>query len=112
MIQSTHLVSWPLTERDTISAPVTLVQVTSISRPPIPAATRRPAIGMIMGPPVFYHQDGRFGRLRAGRRLFHETATCPVPPGRRGPAVAACRCHPHGPPGGGGCGRRAGLAAD
>src|ERR1700677_5418552 len=51
MSQSTHLVTWPLTDRDTISVPVTLVHVTRMRTTPTPPAARRPAIGMIMGPP-------------------------------------------------------------
>ena len=50
-IRSTHRVSLLLTERDTISVPVTLYAAAITSRPPITAATMRPANGITMAPP-------------------------------------------------------------
>src|SRR5271157_699705 len=50
-IRSTHRVSQPPTERDTISVPVTLAHAASTSRPPATAATSRPANGITMGSP-------------------------------------------------------------
>src|SRR6202522_2000050 len=79
MSQSTHLVTWPLTDRDTISVPVTLVHVTRMRTTPTPPAARRPAIGMIMGPPSNMSR----ARLAAATRMIVRRQGAETTPCRR-----------------------------
>src|SRR5580704_11948238 len=123
MAWSTHRVSRLLTERDTISVPVTLDHTAITSRPPATAATTRPASGITMASPSAAPATPKPIRGGAGRVISAPVAGPAARPGHRpdparlrgrqrrragsGRGPGGCRGHPfevtwHGPDGGAG----------
>src|SRR6266516_4262683 len=76
-IRSTHRVSQPPTERDTISVLVTLAHAASTSRPPATAATSRAATGTT--PAEFLTAPSPPSRIEKGRSNPFKTPPSPLP---------------------------------